>query len=63
MPAAPRCEFCTARPREEVAVLRWVDDDRERLTLWLCGRHLARVKKAGTAGWEHRGKRHKFGWW
>ena len=63
MPPGDRCEFCTARPREEVAVLRWLHDDRERLTLWLCARHLERMQKAGPRGWPHAGKLHKVGWW
>lgn len=58
-----RCEFCTEQPLEEVAVLRWVNDDRERLTVQVCARHLRRIQQAGTAGWEHKGKRHKIGWW
>ena len=58
-----RCEFCTARPREEVAVLRWIDDERERLTLLPCMRHHQRIAKSGTRGWKHSGKLHKVGWW
>jgi hypothetical protein len=58
-----RCEFCTTRPIEEVAVLRWLNDDRERLTLWLCDRHLRRLQRAGDRGWEHKGKLHKIGFW
>lgn len=58
-----RCEFCTVRPLEEVAVLRWVGEDRERLTLWLCDRHLRRIRRAGASGWEHKGKLHKVGFW
>lgn len=63
MPALLRCEFCTARPRDEIAILRWVGEERERLTLQLCERHLQRIQRAGTRGWEHRGKLHKVGWW
>lgn len=59
----PRCAFCSAPPKSEVAILRWVDDDRERLTLWLCAKHYARIEKTGTRGWEHGGKLHKVGWW
>lgn len=44
-------------------MLRWLHDDRERLTLTLCGRHLQRIQKAGARGWEHQGKWHKIGWW
>lgn len=63
--AGDRCEFCTARPRQEVAVLRWRgdSDERDRLTLWLCARHLERMQKTGTRGWEHSGWLHKIGWW
>jgi hypothetical protein len=63
MPVIQRCEFCSAQPKSEVAILRWIDDDRERLTLWLCAKHLARIQKTGTRGWEHGGKLHKVGWW
>ncbi|RLT36168.1 MAG: hypothetical protein DWI59_01080 [Chloroflexi bacterium] len=66
MAAGDRCEFCTTRPREEVAVARWHapdPDDRERLTLWLCSRHMERMSKAGTRGWPHEGWLHKIGWW
>ena len=45
--ALERCEFCTTRPREEIAVLRWRGEERDRLTLWLCGKHLERMQKAG----------------
>jgi hypothetical protein len=60
-----RCEFCTAKPVREVAVSRWVDDpdDRERLTIELCGKHLKRVTKAGKRGHEHRGRRYQVGFW
>lgn len=60
-----RCEFCTARPFEEVAVSRWVQDpdDAERLTLWFCAKHLQRVKKAGQRGFEHKGIHYKVGFW
>jgi hypothetical protein len=63
--AMQRCEFCTAAPLQEVAVSRWVSDpdDRERLTLWFCGKHLQRVKKAGTKGFEHKGLHYKVGFW
>ena len=64
MPIA-RCEFCTVQPLREVAVSRWVDnpDDRERLTIQLCGKHLKRVRKAGARGHSHRGSRYKLGFW
>lgn len=60
-----RCEFCTAQPREDVAVSRWRDDpdDRERTTIPLCAKHLARVQRAGPKGYEHRGLRYKAGFW
>jgi hypothetical protein len=63
MPVQQRCEFCSAIPKAEVAILRWVDDDRERLTLLLCAKHLGRIQKTGKRGWEHGGKLHKEGWW
>ena len=63
MPVLERCQFCTARPVDDVAVMRWQEDDRERLTLALCGRHLQRIQKAGPRGWEHQGRLHKIGWW
>ncbi|MEZ4503352.1 MAG: hypothetical protein R3C39_12060 [Dehalococcoidia bacterium] len=58
-----RCEFCSQRPIEEVAILRWVGEDRERLTVWLCDRHLRRIQRAGANGWEHKGRFHKVGFW
>jgi len=60
-----RCEFCTAVPLREVAVSRWVSDpdDRERLTIQLCGKHLKRVRNAGERGHEHRGSHYKLGFW
>lgn len=58
-----RCEFCTQRPLEEVAILRWVGEERERLTIWLCDRHLRRIRRAGAKGWEHGGRLHKVGFW
>ncbi len=60
-----RCEFCTARPLQEVAVSRWVNDpdDRERLTLWFCAKHLQRVKKTGPRGFAHGGHFYKVGFW
>ena len=51
MPGA-RCLWCTDPPREEVAVLRWRGDDKERLTIALCGKHLERLSKAGERGRE-----------
>jgi len=63
--AIQRCEFCTTRPMEEVAVSRWVSDpdDCERLTLWFCSKHLQRVKKAGPKGFAHKGQFYKVGFW
>lgn len=63
--AMQRCEFCTARPHQEVAVSRWVDDpdERERLTLLFCAKHLQRVKKAGPKGFAHGGHSYKVGFW
>ena len=63
--ALQRCEFCTARPYQEVAVSRWHEDpdDRERVTLWLCSKHLARVNKAGPKGWAHGEAFYKAGFW
>jgi hypothetical protein len=70
MTALQRCAFCQSRPREETAVLRWVGpadrvgaEEEERITIQLCNRHLDRLRRAGNGGWEHRGKRHKLGWW
>lgn len=61
----PRCEFCTDRPRDEVAVSRWTvePDDRERLTIPLCAKHLKRVQRGGDRGYEHRGVHYKVGFW
>lgn len=51
-------------------MLRWVGpadrsaaEEEERVTIPLCARHLARLRRAGGSGWEHRGRRHKLGWW
>jgi len=47
-------------------VLRWRgpgQEERERLTLWLCTRHLERMQRSGTRGWAHQGWLHKIGWW
>ena len=64
MPVA-RCQFCTAQPLEEVAVSRWREDpdDRERLTIELCRKHLRRVRKAPAAGFAHRGLHYSAGFW
>lgn len=50
-----RCLWCTSPPFEEVAVLKWRGDDRQRLTVPLCRKHLDRLKKAGTKGRETAG--------
>jgi hypothetical protein len=62
VPAA-RCLWCTSPPREEVAVLRWRGEDKERLTVALCGKHLERLRKAGERGRETQGWSYKLGWW
>ncbi len=61
----PRCEFCTAQPRQEVAVSRWTEqpDDRERVTIALCAKHLKRVQQGGDRGYGHRGVQYKLGFW
>lgn len=63
--ALTRCEFCSAQPLRELAVSRWRDDpdDRERLTIELCAKHLRRVSKAGTKGHKHLGQFYKAGFW
>ncbi len=60
-----RCKFCTSPPLEEVAVSTWTSDPTNvtRETVQLCIKHLARVKKAGTAGHLHKGVRYKTGFW
>lgn len=60
-----RCHFCSAQPLREVAVSRWRDDpdDRERVTIELCGKHLLRLNKAGTKGHKHLGQFYKPGFW
>ena len=60
-----RCQFCTARPHQEVAVATWTDDPDEvqRQTVWFCAKHLQRVKKAGSRGFEHGGLHYKVGFW
>ena len=62
MPAA-RCLWCTDPPFEEVAVLKWRGDDKERLTVSLCRKHLERLRKAGERGRETKGWSFKLGWW
>ena len=68
MPAG-RCLWCTDPPFEEVAVLKWrglsadATEDRERLTVPLCRKHLDKLRKAGAKGRETKGWRYKIGWW
>ena len=65
MPAA-RCLWCTDPPFEDVAVAKWraaSPDDRERLTIPLCGKHLERLRKAGDKGRDIKGFLYKVGWW
>ncbi len=50
-------------------MLRWrganheVADDKERLTVGLCRKHLERLRKAGVRGRENKGWMYKEGWW
>jgi hypothetical protein len=50
-------------PYEDVAVLKWRGEERERLTVPLCRKHFARLKEAGPEGREQKGWRYKVGWW
>jgi len=50
-------------PYEDVAVLKWRGDERERLTVPLCRKHYSRLKEAGAAGRETKGWLYKVGWW
>ena len=60
-----RCQFCSAQPLREIAVSRWRDDpeDRERLSIELCAKHLRRVTNAGPKGHKHLGQFYKAGFW
>ena len=58
-----RCLWCTSPPVEEVAVLKWRGEERERLTVQLCGKHLKRLRDAGAKGRETKGWLYKIGWW
>lgn len=58
-----RCLWCMEPPYQEVAVLKWRNEERERLTVQLCRKHLARLKEAGQTGREHKGWWYKEGWW
>ncbi|HLF71070.1 MAG TPA: hypothetical protein VI759_02815 [Dehalococcoidia bacterium] len=63
---APRCLWCPSPPFEEVAVSRWQAsnvDDKERLTVALCRKHLERLRKSGDKGRETKGWYYKVGWW
>ena len=69
MPTA-RCLWCTDPPFEEVAVLKWrgtpnpdAADDKERLSVQLCRKHLDRLRKAGAKGREIKSWYYKEGWW
>ncbi|MBK6663871.1 MAG: hypothetical protein IPG47_14360 [Thermoflexaceae bacterium] len=53
----PRCLWCTDPPFQETAVLKWRGEERERLTVQLCRKHLSRLKEAGQKGREIKG------WW
>lgn len=59
----PRCTWCTEPPFQDLAVLKWRGEERERLTIPLCRKHLSRLKEAGTAGREFKGWFYKDGWW
>jgi hypothetical protein len=61
MPIA-RCLWCTSPPFEEVAVLKWRGEDKERLTIPLCRKHLERLRKAGDRGHDIKGWFYKVGW-
>jgi hypothetical protein len=61
--ARMRCLWCIEPPYQEVAVLKWRGEERERLTVHLCRKHLARLKEAGPSGREHKGWWYKEGWW
>ena len=62
MPRA-RCLWCTDSPFEETAVLKWRGEERERLTVWLCRKHLSRLRESGARGKETGGWNYKVGWW
>ena len=60
---AQRCLWCTDPSYEEVAVLRWRGEEKDRLTVQLCRKHLDRLRKAGERGRETKGWFYKLGWW
>ncbi|HMS60377.1 MAG TPA: hypothetical protein PKA49_16175 [Tepidiformaceae bacterium] len=59
----PRCLWCTDPPFQETAVLKWRGEERERLTVQLCRKHLSRLREAGQKGREIKGWWYKDGWW
>jgi hypothetical protein len=46
-----------------VAVLKWRGEERERLTVALCRKHMSRLQEAGAKGRETKGWFYKVGWW
>lgn len=50
-------------PYQDVAVLKWRGEERERLTVPLCRKHMSRLQEAGTKGRETKGWFYKVGWW
>lgn len=58
-----RCLWCQEPPLHEIAVLKWRDEERERLTVLLCGKHLGRLQEAGKDGRVVKGWNYKVGWW
>ncbi len=58
-----RCLWCQQPPLEEVAVLKWQGEERERLTVKLCRKHMKRLQEAGDEGREFKGWYYKVGWW
>lgn len=50
-------------PFQDVAVLKWRGEERERLTIPLCRKHLGRLSEAGPRGREIKGWLYKVGWW
>ena len=61
--ARQRCLWCMDPPFEETAVLKWRGEEKERLTVWLCRKHLIKLKEAGDRGKESKGYFYKVGWW
>jgi hypothetical protein len=50
-------------PYQDVAVLKWRGEERERLTVPLCRKHMSRLQEAGPKGRETKGWFYKVGWW